>query len=442
MGKSDCKTSTTIQSEEVEERKPNPSLILLSSDNDAYEDLSLKPVEKLVVGECSNVNSNDNTSFSSYSEVIITDVREIIKNTKEMTGAQSNVEDTEKKEESVELIETNGVLEIDTMEKSDNVVLRKLLRGPRYFDPPDNNLRNCYNCGETGHTLVNCSAAKHKKPCFVCGSLEHNAKQCKQGKDCYICKKSGHRARNCPEKTTKSFQKAKLCLKCGDSGHEIFTCKNFYSPDDLKEVRCYICKCFGHLCCVDYGKGASEVSCYKCGQLGHLGLECVNSHAHAETSNTMSPSSCYKCGVEGHKARKCPTSTKKRKRKAKFSHKLQDNHDQIGVRSAPPTVTEGRNRNITQNGHSTSYQPKHRGGWMNEDHDGHYHVNEWGSPSTPQTYQSNNSFHGNHDANSNGFSFPYEASSASNGYQHGFSRSRFGESGNYGIGRRHYNWDN
>lgn len=91
MVKSDSKTSTSTQSEEVEERKPNPSLILLSRDDDAYEDLSLKQVEKLVVGECSNVNSNDNASFSSYSEVIITDVREIIKNTKEMTGAQSNV---------------------------------------------------------------------------------------------------------------------------------------------------------------------------------------------------------------------------------------------------------------------------------------------------------------------------------------------------------------
>lgn len=51
-------------------------------------------------------------------------------------------------------------------------------RGPRYFDPPDNSWGNCYNCGEGGHTAVNCTSAKRKKPCFVCGSLEHNVKEC------------------------------------------------------------------------------------------------------------------------------------------------------------------------------------------------------------------------------------------------------------------------
>ena len=25
---------------------------------------------------------------------------------------------------------------------------------------------------------MNCASVKRKKPCFVCGSLEHNAKQC------------------------------------------------------------------------------------------------------------------------------------------------------------------------------------------------------------------------------------------------------------------------
>lgn len=51
-------------------------------------------------------------------------------------------------------------------------------RGPRYFDPPDSGWGACYNCGEEGHAAVNCTAAKRKKPCFVCGSLEHNVKQC------------------------------------------------------------------------------------------------------------------------------------------------------------------------------------------------------------------------------------------------------------------------
>lgn len=53
-----------------------------------------------------------------------------------------------------------------------------LQRGPRYFDPPDSGWGACYNCGEEGHITVNCTLARRKKPCFVCGSLEHHAKQC------------------------------------------------------------------------------------------------------------------------------------------------------------------------------------------------------------------------------------------------------------------------
>lgn len=53
-------------------------------------------------------------------------------------------------------------------------------RGPRYFDPPDSNWGTCYNCGGEGHLAVNCTSLKRKRPCFVCGSLEHGAKQCKK----------------------------------------------------------------------------------------------------------------------------------------------------------------------------------------------------------------------------------------------------------------------
>lgn len=55
-------------------------------------------------------------------------------------------------------------------------------RGPRYFDPPSDNVwGTCYNCGEEGHASFNCTAAKRKKPCFVCGSLSHN-----NGKKCIM----------------------------------------------------------------------------------------------------------------------------------------------------------------------------------------------------------------------------------------------------------------
>ncbi|KAL4562356.1 hypothetical protein LXL04_034558 [Taraxacum kok-saghyz] len=50
-----------------------------------------------------------------------------------------------------------------------------------------------------------CTTPKRKKLCFICGNLEHNAKQCKQGKDCFICQKSGHGAKNGPEETTKGM---------------------------------------------------------------------------------------------------------------------------------------------------------------------------------------------------------------------------------------------
>ncbi|XP_071710166.1 uncharacterized protein [Rutidosis leptorrhynchoides] len=93
-----------------------------------------------------------------------------------------------------------------------------LQRGPRYFDPPDNSWGNCYNCSEGGHTAANCTSAKRKKPCFVCGSFEHNVKECSKGKVCFICKK----------------------------GHEMITYKAKYSRDDLKccshchRIHCYL----------------------------------------------------------------------------------------------------------------------------------------------------------------------------------------------------------
>ncbi|KAI8573369.1 hypothetical protein RHMOL_Rhmol01G0271800 [Rhododendron molle] len=140
------------------------------------------------------------------------------------------------KEEKVETSQALEIAAASRVEISDNIVLRKLLRGPRYFDPQDSGWRTCYNCGEGGHATVNCSSVKRKKPCFVCGSLEHHAKQCKKQRDCFICEKGGHRAKNCPEKNKWGSQTSKKCLKCGDFSHDMFSCKNNYSPDDLKDT--------------------------------------------------------------------------------------------------------------------------------------------------------------------------------------------------------------
>ncbi|KAI4340510.1 hypothetical protein MLD38_025339 [Melastoma candidum] len=197
----------------------------------------------------------------------------------------------------------------NSVEITDNAVMWKLLRGPRYFDPRDSSLGSCYNCGAEGHLAVNCTSEKRKKPCFICGSLEHGVKQCKKGQNCFICKKDGHRSKDCPGKQ-KSLS-GKMCLKCGESGHDMFFCTRSYPTDDLKVIQCYICREFGHLCCLDsVDPDPAAVSCYRCGELGHTGLACGNSHER--TAGEGTPSSCFRCGEEGHFARECRNSSKAR----------------------------------------------------------------------------------------------------------------------------------
>ncbi|KAL3647222.1 hypothetical protein CASFOL_008190 [Castilleja foliolosa] len=218
-----------------------------------------------------------------------------------------NVKEEEKPETTIATDVSGKSVEMSPVEVPDNVVMKKLLRGPRYFDPPDNNCGACYNCGEEGHTAFNCTSAKRKKPCFICGDFDHNAKQCNKGRDCFICKQQGHRAKDCPEK----YNNSKICLKCGDLGHDMFSCRNDYNPDDIKEIQCYICQKVGHLCCINSSDpGPTEVSCYRCGLSGHTGLACMASFGVDTYNDTAAPSSCFKCGVEGHFARECTNSTK------------------------------------------------------------------------------------------------------------------------------------
>ncbi|KAK1421579.1 hypothetical protein QVD17_24029 [Tagetes erecta] len=362
-----------------------------------------------------------------------------LKSAKVVKGTEIQLENAETKEDVGALKESDATTEIAS-EKSDNIVLRKLLRGPRYFDPQDNSGGNCYNCGEGGHTAANCTSAKHKKPCFVCGSLEHIVKQCNKGKDCFICKKGGHRAKDCPEKSNRGSQSAKFCLNCGDSGHEMFSCKSNYSADDLKEIQCYVCKCYGHLCCVNYaGEGSREVSCYRCGQLGHSGVECAR--VHAEASSKWTPSSCYTCGEEAYTACKCTFSSKaqkrkvgssssKKKKKRRKKNQLWGNH--LGESSMPHDLG---NAHKTQPGSS---QPKSidRGGWTtdsphvyNYNHNyNHNHNHGWGSSMTPATYLPNDGFHaGNGYLYSNG-GFQFHGG---NGYQSSNDRFQFPGSNGY-----------
>ncbi|XAR60227.1 hypothetical protein NMG60_11033501 [Bertholletia excelsa] len=426
------------EEEENEEPKSKPtnSVVITidsSDDEEANEDLSLKIVEKAIrrsstYGQPANgavplLDPIDlSISPSEEAEALTSDVKRTKRNRKEKKKKNNEMENPEEtvaaaKEEleadTTTTVEADRFAETNSAERSDNIVLRKLLRGPRYFDPPDSGWGTCYNCGEEGHTSVNCTSAKRKKPCFFCGSLEHNAKQCIKGQDCFICKKGGHRAKDCPDKYKKGSHNLKICLKCGETGHDLFLCNNDYSPDDLKEVQCYICKSFGHICCADFTDShPRELSCYRCGQLGHSGLECKR--LHGETTSVESPGLCFSCGEAGHFKRECTNkagkrnlkpstpsrkksqekatpSTKKSKEKAASSmKKSKEKGDHARVRSAPSDIVKTRKRKKDQlqdGGFTTPSKSKRRGGWITENsRDGPHgkgKVRGWGSPMTP-----------------------------------------------------------
>eukprot|EP01018_Ginkgo_biloba_P010518 Gb_24061 [translate_table: standard] len=228
-----------------------------------------------------------------------------------------------KKKKKRKTVDQNQELPLTTPEVTqtqtklaDNMVMRKLLRGPRYFDPPEEQGQLCYNCGESGHFSANCAMERRKKPCYVCGNIGHEAKDCQQGIECFVCKRVGHYAKNCPEKRSKgdrSNSTSQICFRCGDVGHDLLSCRNDYKVDDLKanllhEIQCYICKRFGHLCCVDViDSCARELSCYNCGEKGHTGLGCAKTRGKG---NEGPAKTCYKCGEEGHFARGCTRNDK------------------------------------------------------------------------------------------------------------------------------------
>lgn len=131
-----------------------------------------------------------------------------------------------------------------------NTVLKKLLRPERYFDPPDEAvLMSDSSCEEQEDTEA------PRKRCFICASFEHVGEHCSVGHD------------SCPNDGSS-------CLRCGGMGHDMSLCKYEYSEDDLKDVRCYVCKSFGHMCCGESLSSSWVVSCYKCGKVGHVGLGC------------------------------------------------------------------------------------------------------------------------------------------------------------------------
>ena len=96
------------------------------------------------------------------------------------------------------------------------------------------------------------------------------------------------------------------------------SCRNDYSPDDLKVVQCYLCKQYGHLCCVEFvDSDPREVFCYNCAQPGHTGLGCAKTRG--DYTADASPSVCYICHEEGHFARGCTKKTQSARKLHKLS---------------------------------------------------------------------------------------------------------------------------
>ncbi|XP_022135128.1 zinc finger CCHC domain-containing protein 7-like isoform X3 [Momordica charantia] len=355
MGRKDKQKKFQFEDDDDDLHRASNSANSVSSDEEeANEDLSLKIVEKalllragkLVADANDNEDANRGTSGNNgdagvgavelFSSSLAEPDAAAGNSVTAASGSKKSVKRKKKKAkklgtEELNVVVTEGENTETTGMITDNNVFRKLLRGPRYFDPPDS-WGTCYNCGEEGHNAVNCTSVKQrKKPCFVCGSLEHYGRSCSKARDCFICKKGGHRAKDCPEKNKDVSSSSKMCLKCGDSGHDMFSCQNHYPDDDLKNIQCYICKKFGHLCCVNSTSDTSiDISCYKCGQTGHTGLAC--SRLRGEASSAASPSSCYRCGEEGHFARECTSSAKGGKRNREVSNpKLRSQIEETNV---------------------------------------------------------------------------------------------------------------
>ncbi|URE11064.1 Zinc knuckle [Musa troglodytarum] len=401
--------------EPSDEGEAAPSIVFLSSsdDEEANEDLSLAIVKKARQREAKRkwsedalgpgpvsagspahvieISSSSSPQSSGEAELApdptpATSAGALMSPMEETKNMQKKLKKRRRKKKKKHL-EENDVLQVGTLveeekpsgppesvitevnETSDNLVFRKLLRGPRYFYHWENNVGACFNCGEEGHTAANCTMAKRQRPCFVCGLFGHNGKQCLQGQDCFVCKRRGHHAKDCPYKNKKVAQCSEICLRCGETGHVMLSCRNDYSPDDLKEMQCYVCRKYGHLCCVNFtDTGPREFFCYNCAKPGHTGLGCAKPRGDSVAVDSLAV--CCICHEEGHFARGCTKRTKSSRKMGESSTPFNKNRRSRGSKSVPRDFgKEQKKKSLVyeERRNMTASKLKTRGGWIVND---------------------------------------------------------------------------
>ncbi|XP_042040884.1 uncharacterized protein LOC121786334 [Salvia splendens] len=205
--------------------------------------------------------------------------------------------------------------DINPQARRQNLILKKLLRAPRYFDCPESTrLAN-----ELSEDDDNGTANKGHKSCYICGDIDHSGNNCKKANVCIVCSGKGHLMKDCPNKNSELDSTPTPCLRCGNTGHDMFSCTQNYDPEDLKAIECYICKQPGHLYCVDNKEEwPNKASCYRCGQPGHFGPECTKSNILPFDFQLF----CHKCKERGHSSTQCPPK-QRLGRKARSAKKIE-----------------------------------------------------------------------------------------------------------------------